>query len=84
MLESLSQDDREKLIEHARLAQVQRHWLERLEAAEQQHLAQARADEQQRAQAEAEAREWAEFEAYDAAGKHERFRQWRAAKHGGS
>ena len=84
LLESLSEDDRDKLIEHARLADVQRHWLQRLQDAEQQHLAQARADEQQRAQAEAEAKEWAEFEAHDAAGKQERFRQWHAAKHGGS
>jgi hypothetical protein len=84
LLESLSEDDREKLLDQARLASAQRHWLARLEEAEQQHLAQARADEEQRARAEAEAREWAEFEAYDAAGKQERFKQWRAAKHGGS
>jgi len=84
LLESLSTADRDKLIEHARLAEIQRHWLERLEDAEQQHLAQARAEEEQRAQAEADAREWAEFEAHDAAGKEERFRQWRAAKHSGS
>jgi len=84
LLERLSEDDRDKLIEHARLAEIQRHWLGRLEDAEQQHLAQARAEEKQRAQAEAEAQERAEFEAYDAAGKEERFRQWRAAKHGGS
>jgi len=84
LLEGLNAEDRDKLIEHARLAEVQRHWLGRLEDAEQQHLAQARAEEAQRAQAEAEAQERAAFEAYDAAGKEERFRQWRAAKHSGS
>jgi len=84
LLESLSTDDRDKLMEHARLAALQRHWLNRLEQAEQEHLAEVKADEEQRAQAEAEAKEWAAFEAHDAAGKQERFRQWRAAKHSGS
>jgi len=84
LLERLSEDDRDKLMEHARLAEIQRHWLERLEDAERQHQAQAKAEEEQRARAEAEAQERAEFEAHDAAGKEERFRQWHAAKHGGS
>jgi len=84
LLQSLSTADRDKLMEHARLAALQRHWLNRLEQAEQEHLAEVKADEEQRAQAEAEAKEWAEFEAHDAAGKQERFRQWRAAKHSGS
>jgi len=84
LLDSLSHEDREKLLEQARLAGTQRYWLLRLKEAEQQHLAEASAEEQQRAQAEAEAQEWAEFEAYDEAGKQERFRQWRAAKHNGS
>jgi len=84
LLEGLSADDRDKLMEHARQAALQRHWLNRLEQAEQEHLAEVKADEEQRAQAEAEAKEWAAFEAYDAAGKEERFRQWRAAKHSGS
>lgn len=82
LLHALSQEDRDKLMEQARLASVQRHWLERLQQAEQHHLAEARAEADQRAQAEVEATEWAEFEACDAAGKQERFRQWRAAKRG--
>jgi len=84
LLEDLNEEDRDKLMDQAMLAAAQRHWLYRLEEAEQQHLAEAKADKEQRAQAEAEAREWAEFEAHDAAGKQKRFRQWRAAKHSGS
>jgi len=84
LLDSLSREDRDKLMEQARLASAQRHWLSRLRQAEQQHLAEASAEEQQRAKAEAEAQEWAAFEAHDAAEKDERFRQWRALRRGGS
>jgi len=83
LLEGLNEEDRDKLMDQAMLVAAQRHWLYRLEEAEERHLAEAKADQEQRAQAEAEAREWAEFEADDAAGKQERFKQWRAAKQNG-
>jgi hypothetical protein len=83
LLERLSPEDRERLLRDAKLAAAQRSLLAVMGEVHQRHLAQLHAEQHELAGREALAREWAEFEAYDAAGKHERFEAWRASRLGG-
>jgi hypothetical protein len=83
LLERLSPDDRERLMRDARLAAAQRSLLAVMEEVYQRQLAQFHAEQVELAGREALAREWGEFEAYDAAGKQERFAAWRASRRSG-
>lgn len=79
LLGRLSADDRDKLMREARQAAEQRLLVEAMREAEQVCLAEMQAEEQQMAAHEAEQQELEVFEAYDAAGKPERFAAWRAS-----
>jgi hypothetical protein len=80
LLERLSPEDREKLLGESRAGAAQRLLLARIEEAQAGYEAQLRAEAEEAARRDAEAAERAEFEAFDAAGKEERFQAWRAAR----
>jgi hypothetical protein len=82
LLERLSPEDRERLMRDSHLAAKQRSLLMVMEGAHRQYLAQIEAERCEIAEREALAREWAEFEAYDTAGKDQRFAAWRASRTG--
>jgi len=80
LMERLSQEDRHKLLNEARLGAEQRRLLAKMEDAHQQCVAQWQAEQKALELREQEELEWAEFEAFDAAGKEQRFNEWRAAR----
>lgn len=82
LLERLSQEDRHKLMNDARLAAEQRFLVVRMQEAHERCQAQMQAEREDLSIREKEARERVEFEAFDAAGKEERFQAWRAARAG--
>jgi hypothetical protein len=82
LLERLGAEDRERLMRDSRLAAKQRSLLHVMHEKHDEHLAQLQAEQCLLAEREALAREWAEFEAYDAAGKENRFAEWRASRAG--
>lgn len=83
LLERLNEDDRERLMRDSRLAAKQRNLLNVMEEEHCKYLAQMEAERCELAEREALAREWAEFEAFDAAGKEKRFAEWRASRGSG-
>jgi len=84
LLQRLAPEDREKLMAEARLAAAQRHLLTQMEEAQQTYLAQLQAEQDELAEREGQAIEWAEFEAYDAAGRDQLFEAWRVSRRGNS
>jgi hypothetical protein len=76
----LAPDDREKLSRDARLATTQRHLVGLMADAQAHYHAQLEAEKSEMAARAATAREWAEFEAYDSAGKEQRFAVWKSAR----
>lgn len=83
LLERLEQEDRHKLMNDAKLAAEQRFLVVRLQEAHAQCEAELAAEQEQMALQEQQAQEWAEFEAYDEAGKEARFNAWREARANG-
>jgi hypothetical protein len=79
LLARLSTEDRDKLMRESRQATEQRLLVEAMREAEQACLADMQAEQEAMAAHEAERRELEAFEAYDAAGKAERFQAWRAS-----
>ena len=80
LLAYLAADVRDRLVEEARRASLQRALLRQMEEAYQHMLAHLQAEEQERARQDEEARERAAFEIEDAAGKEQRYLAWRAAR----
>lgn len=80
LLERLSPEDRAKLMNDAKLTAEQRILVVRMQEAHAQCEIQMQAEQEAFAIREREAQEWAEFEAFDAASKEERFQAWRAAR----
>jgi hypothetical protein len=80
LLGRIEGEDREKLLENARLAAEQRQLVAAMQDAETRYLAEFQAEQEQLAAQQAERLEWEEFEAFDAAGQAERFAAWRAAR----
>jgi hypothetical protein len=82
LLQRLSDEDREKLLTDAHRAVGQRRFVQRIEDAYHQCMAQLQAEQEALAQHEEQAQLWAEFEAFDEAGKAARFEAWWAARKG--
>lgn len=80
LLERLSAEDRERLMKEARNAAGQRDLVAKMAIGEAHCMAQLEAEEAARAEEQALYAEWAEFEAFDEAGKMLRFEAWRAAR----
>ncbi len=80
LMQHLSPADGEKLVRDLRLAAEQRSLVNLIRQAEAQHAAQVQAEAEELARQEAERLLIAEFEAFDAATKVERYQAWRAAK----
>lgn len=80
LLERLSQEDRHKLMNDAKLTAEQRILVVRMQEAHEQCLVQMQAEQEEHSIREREVQERAEFEAFDAAGKEDRFQAWRAAR----
>lgn len=80
LLGRLPTDDRERLMRDSRLAAQQRSLLAVIEDQHQKHLARLQDKEREKAEEEKRARQWAEFEVHDAAGKEQRFAEWRASR----
>lgn len=81
LLERLSAEDKQRLLDEARHAADQRDLVAKIAQAEAAYLEQVEAERAAMAEQEALHREWAEFEAFDAAGKQQRFETWRASRH---
>ena len=84
LLDRLSQEDRDKLLGEARAAAEQRTLLAKMEEAQQHTISRLEAEQVEAARHGAATQERAEFEAYDAATKEERFQAWRTARNGES
>jgi hypothetical protein len=80
LLERLGPENRDKLLGEARAAAEQRALLAKMEEAQQHTVSRLEEEQVEMARYNAAAQEWAEFEAYDAATKEERFQVWRAAR----
>jgi hypothetical protein len=80
LLEQLSEEDRERLLQKSRKAAEQRDLLERIAEAEANYFVQMEAEQIAFAEEEARSHEWAEFEAFDAEGQQARFEAWRASR----
>jgi hypothetical protein len=80
LLERLSPEDREKLTSSATAAAQQRSLLMHMDEAQRHYHSELQAEQAEIAEREAAAQAWAEFEAFDAAGKEERFRTWLASR----
>jgi hypothetical protein len=80
LLERLSPEDRQRLMDEARNAAGQRDLVAKIAEAEAAYLAQVEAERAVIAEQEALHQEWAEFEAFDEAGKQQRFEVWRASR----
>ena len=79
LLGRLSAEDRDKLMREARQAAEQRLLVGAMREAEQACLADMQAEQAEMAAHHAEQQDIEAFEAYDAAGKAERFAAWRAS-----
>jgi hypothetical protein len=80
LLQSLDPGKREKLMNEARLAKEQRSLIALIEEGERRYVERLRAEEAEQALHSAARRELEEFEAFDLAGKRERFEAWRAQR----
>lgn len=80
LLERLTPEERDTLMNYARRIAAQRVLVVRMREAHEQCMAQVQAEQDAVTQQRVEAQERAEFEAFDAAGKEERFQAWRAAR----
>lgn len=80
LLEQLSPENRERLLNESKLAVEQRNLVALLMAAENDIQARLEAEELEEARRLAEAAEREEFEAIDAAGKEARFQAWRSRR----
>ena len=84
LLERLGPENRDKLLGEVRAAAEQRTLLAKMEEGQQRTLSWLEAEQVEAARHEAADQERAEFEAYDAATREERFQAWRAARSGAS
>lgn len=84
LLDRLDPENRDKLLGEARAAVEHRAFLAKMEEAQQHTLSRLEAEQVEADRHNAAAQEWAEFEAYDAATREERFQAWRAARSGTS
>jgi hypothetical protein len=84
LLDRLDAENRDKLLGEARAAAEQRILLAKMEEAQQHTLSQLEAEQVEAARHDAAAQERAEFEAYDAASKEERFQAWRMTRRNAS
>ncbi len=80
MMEHFAGEGAERLRRDAKLAAEQRNLVAQLAEAESAYLLRVAAEETENARREAERLELEEFEAYDAAGKQQRFEAWRALR----
>lgn len=82
LLAGLDEEKRGKLVADAQAAAQQRLLVAAMREAEIHCMAQLQVQQAEFAAVQAQQQEWAEFEAFDAAGKVERFAAWRAARGG--
>jgi hypothetical protein len=84
LLERLSGEDRDKLMKEAYAGAEQRSIVAMIHEAHERCLAEMHAEQEALAHQQAEAKERTEFEAFDAAGKEQRFQAWRASRQAAS
>lgn len=80
LIERLSPEDREKLMKEAQLGAEQRSLIAQMQEAHDRCVAQIQAEQEELEHRQEAEMEWSEFEAFDAAGKEQRFQAWRASR----
>lgn len=80
LLQSLDPQKSERLMGEARLTNEQRSLIALIEDGERRYVERLRAEQAEQAQRDAARRELEEFEAFDMAGKQDRFEAWRAQR----